>query len=160
MAEVEIQSERGDDIPLLVQQQHKMGIAEIIDASIKPLWRRQGLSVGDTVLTWLAFILSEADHRMSYVEPWVAKRLETLKRVITQALTVHDFNDDRLGDVLRYLSDDQSWRAIEQTLGQPTMRVYQLPQACVRLDSTTISLHHDPNRQGVDSLWSQQRPAS
>ena len=118
MAEVEIQSERGDDIPLLVQQQHKMGIAEIIDASIKPLWRRQGLSVGNTVLTWLTFILSEADHRMSYVEPWVAKRLETLKRVITQALTVHDFNDDRLGDVHPYLSDDQSWRAIEQTLGQ------------------------------------------
>ena len=78
MAEVEIQSERVDGIPLLVQQQHKMGVAEIIDASIKPHWRRQGLSVGDTVLTWLTFILSEADHLMIYVEPWVAKRLETL----------------------------------------------------------------------------------
>ena len=57
-AEVEIRNERVDDLPLLVAQQQKMGIAEIIDAVIEPHWRRQGLSVGQTVVAWLAFILS------------------------------------------------------------------------------------------------------
>ena len=52
---------------------------EIIDENITPHWRRQGLSVGQTVVAWLAFILSEADHRLSYVEPWVVRHLETRK---------------------------------------------------------------------------------
>jgi len=144
MAEVEIQTERVDDIGLLVGQQQKMGVAEIIDGVISPDWRRQGLSVGQTIVGWLTFILSESDHRLSYVEPWVAQREETLKRLINFELSVRDFSDDRLGDVLRYLSDDQSWAAIERELGARMIRVYQLPQECVRLDSTTVSLYHDP----------------
>ena len=150
MADVEIQTERVDDIPLLVKQQQKMGIAEIIDEIIRPHWRRQGLSVGQTMEAWLTFILSEADHRLSYVEPWVAGRLETLKRLFGPALSAQDFSDDRLGDVLRYLSNDQSWVAVERELGQRTIRVYQLSPECVRLDSTTVSLYHDP--QGTELL--------
>lgn len=144
MAEVEIHSERGDDLPLLVGQQQKMGMAEIIDSISTPPWRREGLSVGQIIVTWLTFILSESDHRLSYVEAWVAKHLETLKGLINPALTVQNFSDDRLGDVWPYLSDAASWRAIERELGRRTMRVYQLPQAWVRLDSTTVSLYHDP----------------
>ena len=144
MADVEIQSERVDDLPLLIGQQQKMGIAEIVDGVIMPHHRRQGLSVGQTIMAWLAFILSQSDHRLSYVEPWVASHREILKRLINADLTEQDFSDDRLGDVLRYLSDDQSWTAIERELGQRTIRVYQLPQQVVRLDSTSVSLHHDP----------------
>ena len=144
MAEVEVQNERVDDIPLLIGQQQKMGLADIVDSIINPHWRRQGLSVGPTIVVWLAFILSESDHRLSYVEPWVKTHLETLRRLLTADLTVQDFSDDRLGDILRYLSHDASWAAIERELGQRTVRVYQLPQRCVRLDSTTVSLHHDP----------------
>jgi transposase len=144
MTEVEVQNERVDDIPLLIGQQQKLGMAEVIDAIITPHWRRQGLSVGQTIMAWLSFILSESDHRLSYVEPWVATHLETLKRSLNAGLTVQDFSDDRLGDILRYLSDDADWAAIERELGRRTIRVYQLPQDCVRLDSTTLSLHHDP----------------
>jgi transposase len=150
MAEVEIQTERVDDIPLLVKQQQRMGLAEIVDEIITPHWRRQGLSVGQTIVAWLAFILSEADHRLSYVEPWVVQHPETLKQLINAELKVSDFSDDRLGDVLRYLSDDQSWITIERELGQRTIRVYQLSPECVRLDSTTVSLYHDP--QGTELL--------
>lgn len=81
---------------------------------------------------------------MSYVAPWAATHLETLKRTLHPDLIEQDFNDDRLGDSLRYLSDDSSWEAIEQELGRRTIRVYQLPQQIVRLDSTTVSLHHAP----------------
>jgi transposase len=144
MTEIEVQNERVDDIPLLIGQQQKMEMAEVIDTIISPHWRRRGLSVGQTIMTWLTFILSESDHRLSYVELWVATHLETLRRLLNLDLTVQDFSDDRLGDILRYLSDDASWAAIEQELGQRTIRVYQLPQRIVRLDSTTVSLYHDP----------------
>lgn len=143
MTEIEIQTERVDDIPLLIGQQQKMGLAEIIDKIIVPHGGRQGLSVGQTVLVWLSFILSEADHRLSYVEPWVARHQATLKRLVDPSLQAADFTDDRLGDVLRYLSDDEAWSAVEQRLGQRLLRVYQLALAQVRLDSTSVSLYHE-----------------
>jgi transposase len=46
--------------------------------------------------------------------------------------------------VLRYLSDDAKWTAIERELGGRLIRVYRLPKECVRLDSTTVSVYHDP----------------
>ena len=151
MADIEIQSERVDDIPLLVGQQQKMGLAEIIDESIIPHGGRQGLSVGQMVMVWLSFILSEADHRLSYVEPWVTKHQATLKQLIDPALKVADFTDDRLGDVLRYLSDDAHWTAIEQRLGQRVLRVYQVAAEQVRLDSTTVLLYHDAEEKTLIS---------
>jgi transposase len=144
MTEIEIQHDRVDDLPLLIGQQQKMGLAEIIDEIIMPHGGRQGLSVGQTVMSWLSFILSEADHRLSYVEPWVAKHQATLSGLLDPELTAADFTDDRLGDVLRYLSDDACWTAIEQALGQRLMRVYQLTPEQVRLDSTTVSVYHNP----------------
>lgn len=144
MTEVEIQTERIDDLPLLVAQQQTMGIPDIIDAVIEPHGNRQGLSMGWTVVGWLSYILSEADHRLSFVEPWAAERLSSLQALLPGEVSVSDFTDDRLGDVLRHLSDDTAWREIERRLGQHLVRVYRLPQERVRLDSTSVAVYHDP----------------
>lgn len=87
MAEVEIRNEYVNNIPMLVAQQHKLGIGEIIYQKIEPHWHRQGLSIGQTGIAWLAFVLSESDYHLSYVAPWVARHLETLKHVIAAELT-------------------------------------------------------------------------
>lgn len=50
-----------------------------------------------------------------------------------------DFSDDRLGDVLRALSDDDRWDAFESALNRRLLRVYDLNPERVRLDSTTAS---------------------
>jgi transposase len=144
MAEVEIQTERIDDLPLLIAQQQRMGIPDIIDAVIEPHGNRQGLSVGWTVAAWLSFIVSEGDHRLSFVEPWAAERMRSLQALLPGAVTVNDFTDDRLGDVLRYLSDDATWDKVERQLGQHLVRVDALPQERVRLDSTRVAVYHDP----------------
>lgn len=49
MADIEIENERVDDTPLLVRQQERMGIGQLIDEVIKSHGIRQGLSVGKTV---------------------------------------------------------------------------------------------------------------
>ncbi|NWG72689.1 MAG: IS1634 family transposase [Parvularculaceae bacterium] len=144
MAEVDIQTERIDDIPLLVAQQHRMGLPEIIDRVIEAHGNRQGLSIGWTVVGWLSFILSEADHRLSFVEPWATSRLSSLQNLLPGLEAASDFSDDRLGDVLRYLSDDVAWSQIEQQLGGHLVRAYQLPSEQVRLDSTSAAVYHDP----------------
>jgi transposase len=144
MAEVNNQTERIDDLPLLVAQQQRMGLAEIIDGVIEPHGNRQGLSVGWTVVGWLSFVLSQTDHRLSFVEPWAAARLSSLQSLLPGLVTAGDFSDDRLGDVLRYLSDDGAWGQIEQELGGHLVRAYELPCEQVRLDSTSAAVYHDP----------------
>jgi transposase len=64
MAEVEIRNERIDDVLLLVHQQCKMGISEVLDEVVQPHGNRKGLSIGWLTTVWLSYILSEADHRI------------------------------------------------------------------------------------------------
>src|SRR5262249_15381818 len=96
-----------------------------------------GLSLGWVSTIWLSSILSQGDHRMVHVEPWVAKRLWTLGTTTGQAVTRGDFTDDRLEIVLRRLSHDERWGAFEAALNQHTVRVYDLSPARVHSDSTS-----------------------
>lgn len=143
MAEVEIRTERVDDIPLLVHQQQKMGIPEVLDSVVHAHGNWQGLSIGWLATGWISYILSEADHRMSEVEPWAAERMETLSVLLPGLSGEHDFTDDRLADVLRWLSEDECWARIEAGLGPRLIRVYDLGRSPIRLDSTTVAVYHD-----------------
>lgn len=145
--EAAVQTYRVDDIPLLVWQQRVMGIPQIIDEIVQPHGNRQGLSVGWTVVGWLSYILSQADHRLSYVESWAAEQLRTLQALMPVAVSVGDFSDDRLGDVLRHLSDDATWAAIEVELGQQILQVYELAAERVHVDSTSAVVYHEPSGQ-------------
>ena len=144
-----IQTERVDDVPLLLGQQWRMGIRAVVDDIIKPHGNRQGLSIGMTVETWVSYILSEADHRMCVVEEWVADKREMLEQTLGEPVNAKDFTDDRLASVLRDLSDDATWQAIEQALGQRLMRVYDLKRPPVRLDSTTVTVYHEVEEGGL-----------
>ncbi len=143
MAEVEIQTERVDDIPLLIRQQEQMGIPDVLNEVIRPHGNRKGLSVGWLVAAWLSYMLSEADHRMSEVEPWAEQHMQTLQALLPEPVQVKDFTDDRLADVLRALSDDETWEEIETRLGQRLVRVYELSPGPVRVDSTSVAVYHD-----------------
>lgn len=143
MAEVDIRIERVDDIPLLLRQQSKMGIPEVLDAVIRAHGNREGLSHGWLVASWLAYILSQADHRMAEVEPWAAQQKETLSLLIPQPVQVKDFTDDRLAAVLRQLGDAAVWEDVETRLGERLVRVYDLKGGAVRLDSTAAAVYHD-----------------
>jgi transposase len=144
MAEVEIRNERIDDVPKLLHQQRRMGIPEVLDEVVRPHGNRRGLSIGWLTTAWLSYILSEADHRMSEVEPWAEAQLKTLTALLPEPVRVKDFTDDRLADVLRILSDDETWERVETRLGQRLIRVYALSREPVRLDSTTAAVYHDP----------------
>ena len=143
MTGIEIQTERVDDIPLLIRQQHKMGIPEVLDNVLHPHGNRQGLSMGWLTAGWMSYILSEADHRMSEVESWAMERTETLTALLPGMVGENGFADDRLADVLRWLSDDKCWADIEGKLGARLIRVYDLKRSPIRLDSTAAAVYHD-----------------
>jgi len=143
MTELNIYTERVDDIPLLMHLQSQMGIPAMLNRVITPHGNRSGLSIGALIMTWLTYLLSHADHRMSEVEEWAATHLETLKALVPDEVTIKDFTDHRLADALRLLSCDQTWEAIEANLGRQLVNVYSLNSQVVRLDSTAAAIYHD-----------------
>src|SRR2546422_2464889 len=144
-----IETERMDDIPLLITHMQRMKVAELLDKHIPTHGQRKGLSVGELSVVWLAHILSQADHRMNRVQEWATRRLETLRGCGMNALCPQDVTDDRLADVLRLLSDDVHWQAFEQELMGQLLRVYDLSATCVRIDTTTASSYAQVNEQGL-----------
>ena len=147
-----IETERMDDIPLLLTHMQCMNVAELLDKHIPTHGHRKGLSVGELGVVWLAHILSQADHRMNRVQEWATRRLETLRGCGMNALCPQDLTDDRLADILRLLSDDVHWHAFEQELMGQLLRVYDLQASCVRIDTTTASSYAEVNEQGLLQL--------
>jgi transposase len=134
---LKITTEQVDDIPVLLAQGEKIGVAELLDQHFKPHGNWQGTSLGGTLLVWLAHILSEGDHRLNQVESWVEQRLHTLGLSTGQKVRSQEWSDDRLGIVLDELADTEKWTAFETALNCRTIRVYDLKPGRVRVDSTT-----------------------
>lgn len=150
MAEIlTVINERVDDIPLLLAHLERMGVPELLDEHFPTHGNWQGLSLGRVAGVWLAYILSQGDHRLNHVQPWAEKRLNTLSQCTGQPVRALDFSDDRLGDILRALSDDEHWVAFERALNRQLLRVYELNPERVRLDSTTASGYWSVTPEGL-----------
>src|SRR2546428_358101 len=146
---VNITSERVDDLPLLFAHLQRIGLAPLLDTYFPTHGNWQGLSLGGVTIVWLAHVLSQGDHRMNHVQPWVERRLETLRNCLGERVTGRDLNDDRLAEVLHALSDDEQWRAFEHQLSGQLLRVYDLQVQRVRLDSTTASSYARVSEEGL-----------
>lgn len=135
--------ERIDDVPLLLAQLERMTVPALLDAHFPTHGNWQGLSLGAVTAVWLAHLLSQADHRLNHVRPWVEGRLQMLRLATGQPLTPLDFTDDRLALVLLHLADDTRWGAFEEALFGHLLRVYDLPVHTLRLDTTTASTYRE-----------------
>lgn len=144
-----LRSERVDDLPLLVSQLERMGIARLLDEHFPRHGNWQGLSLGWVATVWLSHILSQADHRLNQVQSWAEQRLVTLRICTGQLVRALDLSDDRLAAVVEALSDGERWTAFEDALTGHLVRVYQLRVEQVRLDSTTASGHHGVTEDGL-----------
>ncbi len=147
-----IKNERVDDIPLLLAQLAKMEVASLLDQQFPTHGHWQGLSLGQVTSVWLSFILSEANHRLSHVQPWAEQRLEMLAACLGEPLRALDWSDDRLARVLDQLSEDQAWAEFEQALNKRTVRVYDLATSQVRIDSTTAKGYLEVTPEGLFQL--------
>ena len=143
--------ERVDDIPLLLAQLNKMEVAALLDEHFPVHGNWQGLSLGEVSVVWLAFILSEGDHRLNQVQEWAQGRLMSLQACLERPqLRALDLSDDRLGRVLDRLGgDDTAWERYEQVQTGRLLRVYDLQARRVRLDSTTAKSYVDVSEEGL-----------
>ncbi len=132
-----VQVERVDRIPVVLEMMKQMRVQQIIDQHYTAHGNHQGLSVGWLAAIFVVYMLAESAHKMVSVRQWVEEHHHSLEQLTGQTISPTDFTDDRLGDVLRYMSEEESWWGIEQELGQHIMRVYDLDtDGPIRLDAT------------------------
>ena len=122
----------------------KMGMPDILDKYIPHRKNQRDLSWGWTAVIWLAYILSEGDHRKVSMETYVLGVQNTLTALAGQEIHPLDFSDDRLSHLLVHLSKDEYRHKIEHELNSHSIEVYELPQDTVRCDATTVSGYRLP----------------
>jgi transposase len=145
-----IESERVDDIPLLMHLMLEMHIDKIIDAAIgKPHGNRQGLSYGQLAVVYLAYIVSECRHFLSPVQEWVTKHQQCLTQALGQPIGETDFTDDRLEDLLDAVGQEDVGEKIEKQLSQHLICAYELPTETARIDTTTVNVYHSPDKESL-----------
>lgn len=148
-----ITNEQINSLPLLLGIIEDMGIRTLIDTHVTPHGAWQGASVGTIVSVWLSHMLIERDHRLSPVRHWVADRTQTLNALLSLTLRDTDCTDDRLANILTMLGDVGTQATLDTAMLQQWMRVYRLPTDTIRLDSTSVSVYHEPT--DPDSLLQQ-----
>jgi len=142
MTTTQITHEAIADVPLLMYILHEtLEYDKLLDQISPPHGNWQGLSLGKTMVTWLAHILSEHNHFMSHVQDWVAQLPHLWAGLWGQAVRPLDVSDDRLAEVVRRLSLTEVWEPLERQITQRMVRVYELPTERVRLDTTTAKVY-------------------
>jgi transposase len=141
---MEITSERIDDIPVIVEWLKQMEIAKCIDQKLKePHGNHKGLSYGQLSVLLLTYIITQSDHRLSAVEPWVQTHRTILELTTGWSIGEKDTTDDRLARVVEELGkQSQARQEIEVKLGRHLIRAYELPTVVARADTTSFSVNH------------------
>lgn len=139
-----ILTEQVNSMPFLLGLMEDMGIRTIVDAHVIPHGNWHGARVGTVLTIWLSHILQERDHRLVSVREWAMERTHTLQTLLGIDLRPTDCSDDRLATILTLLGDPTIQDSLDAAMLQRWIRVYQLPTDTVRLDSSSVSVYHEP----------------
>lgn len=156
---MQIKSSPAGDLPLLAEILDRSHLAELIDQHFETHPHRQGPSVGKTIQIWLMYILSQMDHRLCSVEPWVARSLEVLRWVCREPeLQPDHLSDDYLGTLLELMDQHDKWLAYEAEQHRQIVQIFDLRQETVRLDATNVSSYRTP--EGLFQIGHSKRGGS
>jgi transposase len=132
------------DLPVLWATFQRLDLPATLDRHFPapPHWKGP-LTPGEVLAVWLLFLVSQGDHCLNHLEPWVAQHQGVLSALLGKPVLPSDAHDDRLADWLTRLSRGDAFAALERDLNQHTVRVYQLPTDLVRIDATTANSYAD-----------------
>ena len=128
------------DLPVLWAIFGRLDLPATLDRHFPtPLHWKGPLTPGEVLAVWLLFLLSQGDHCLNHVRPWVAGHQHTLSALLGKTVLPSLFHDDRLADCLDRLAVADCFSILERDLNQQTVRVYHLPTDMVRIDTTTAN---------------------
>jgi len=140
------------DLPVLWATFQRLDLPAILDRHFPtPLHWKGPLTPGEVLAVWLLFLVSQGDHCLNHVQPWVAQPPghplrpsgASMSGPPTPTTTGSPIGSTRLGA-------GAAFGALERDLSQQTIRVYELPTDLVRIDTTTAQLlRRGPLRAGT-----------
>src|SRR5437763_426468 len=132
------------DLPVLWTTLERLDLPATLDRHFPapPHWKGP-LTPGEVLAVWLLFLVSQGDHCLNHVEPWVAQHRGVLSALVGKPVRPTHAHDDRLADWLTRLGRGDAFAALERDRNQQTVRVYQLPTDLVRIDATTANSYAD-----------------
>jgi transposase len=144
-------SERVDDLPVILDWLRTMRIAEIMDERLEPAHKnRKGLSYGQLSVLFVAYVVTQSDHRLSHVEEWVRGHHRTLAALSGWSIGDKDASDDRLADLLSVLGGSDELGPMEESMGRHVVQAYALPTDVARCDSSSFSVYHESDNGAAD----------
>src|SRR5918993_175944 len=128
------------DLPVLWATFQRLDLPATLDRHLPapPHWKGP-LTPGEVLAVWLLFLVSQGDHCLNHLQPWVEEHQGVLSALLGKPVQPTCAHDDRLADWLTRLSRGDAFAALERDLNQHTVRVYQLPTDLVRIDATTAN---------------------
>ena len=94
-SDVVMLTERVDDVALRIGQMVKRGCGEVRDRPRPRPGKQRRRSWGWTAVIWLAYILTEGDHRKVTVAAYIKGMQKTLSHLSGQSIEPLDCSDDR-----------------------------------------------------------------
>jgi transposase len=146
-----VETERLDDLPVLIAWLKQMKVDTIINdhTHAHRLWR--GISKGSLGMTWIAHMMMTGDHRKVRLNEMLQRTRRSLGVMLGSEIRASEFNDDRLGRLLKDLGSGETAEEIEREMNAHCLRYYRLKtaQATVRIDTTSVAVHGDDDGGGV-----------
>lgn len=137
-------TERVDDIPLLIAEFEKSALSNLFNHHFPDHGNWKGASGGKVAVSFLTYVLSCSDHRISHVESWASERIETLRHCLKcPEFSPKDLTDDRLESLLDRFSNKFQWDCLEYAHNQRLINVHSLDlkEEAIRLDSFIAQSH-------------------
>src|SRR3954470_12206224 len=89
------------DLPVLWATFQRLDMPAILDRHFPaPLHWKGPLTPGEVLAVWLLFIVSQGDHCLNHVQPWVEDHHGTLSSLPGNVVLPVHFHDARLADCL------------------------------------------------------------
>src|SRR3954462_10646809 len=111
------------DLPVLWATLPRLDLPATLDRHFPtPAHWKGPLTLGEVLAVWLLFLLSQGDHCLNHVEPWVAQPPGPPSALLGKTVLPVALHDDRLADWLDRLSANDAFRTPEHPPKRPTLR--------------------------------------
>ena len=111
------------------------------------------MSYGQLSVLLLTYIITQSDHRLCAVEPWVEAHRRILELTTGWSIGEKDVSDDRLARVVEELGKQtEATQEIEVKLGRHLIRAYELPTEVARADTSSFSVNHQQGNSSEENL--------
>jgi transposase len=146
-----VETERIDDLPVLIAWLKQMKVDAIIDGHTQAHGLWGGISKGVLGMTWIAHMIMTGDHRKVRLNEMLQRNRRSLGVMLGSEIRASEFNDDRLGRLLKDLGSGETAEDIEREMSAHCLRYYRLKteHATVRIDTTSVAVHGDDDGGGV-----------